>query len=520
MVSRQAERISFDMNGTRSTGGMTLFRGLDWRWTVAFLILAALPMLVVTVPGASDYPNHLARHHILAMIGRETALDSYFRVEWRWIGNLGIDLPALALTPLLGVETATRLASTLIAPLTVLGILLLSRSAHGQVTGSALLALPFTFAQPFLFGFLNHCLSVALALIVAAAWNLNRQHYLKRSIAFGAAAIIVWTAHVMGWAILLILVAGAELATIRSIRDLPARTVRAAPLLLPAIPLLLWRASGGGPLYWYEPALLPSKIMNFVTALKGLSMPFDLAMTAVIGIAAFVALLWAGGRKLEPRLAVGGGLLLLAALVLPTTVLGSWGADLRLTPVAMMVSILAIGPAARPNREKLLFILGGCLFALRAGWTGVQWWRADRVLQSRLVLLDKVPQGSRIGFLSVESDCGGWALTPDRKIGAYAITRCNAFTNTLFQIPGSDMVTIRRASDSAYWFDGSQDIPMLCPQGMPDMTELRLRMTRMAREGFTGLWLTGLDAKAVPSLPGYAMAYSRGTDILLIKTGP
>src|SRR3546814_15509987 len=61
-----------------------------------------------------------------------------------------------------------------------------------------------------------------------------------------------------------------------------------------------------------------------------------------------------------------------------------------------------------------------------------------------LALLDHVPQGSRLGFLSAEAECRSWALTPDRKIGAYAITRRDAFTNTLFQIPGSDLMTIRR----------------------------------------------------------------------------
>src|SRR3546814_15131174 len=107
--------------------------------------------------------------------------------------------------------------------------------------------------------------------------------------------------------------------------------------------------------------------MNFVTVLKGLSMPFDLAMTAVIGIAAILAPLWAGGRKLEPRLAVGGGFLLLAAMVLPTTVPGSWGADLRPTPLAMMVALLAIRPAVRHQREQLLLVLGADLFVSPAG---------------------------------------------------------------------------------------------------------------------------------------------------------
>lgn len=481
------------------------------------ILLAAVPMLVVTVPGASDYPNHLARHHIFAAIGQGTALDRYFIVDWRWVGNLGVDLPVLALSSWLGVEPATRIVSALIAPLTVAGILLLSRSAHGRVTGGAMLALPFAFAQPFLFGFLNYCLSVALALLVAAAWYAKRPGSLHAALAFGLGAIAVWTAHIMGWAILLFLVAGAELAMVRSWRDLVHRALRAAPLILPIVPLLVWHAEGGGRLFWYAPHLLQAKAMNFVTALKGLSMPFDLAITASICLGAILAFLWAGGRRLEPRLAAGGGLLLFATLVLPTTVLGSWGADLRLAPVAMMVTIMAIRPAPRPERERLLIMLGASLFVLRAGWTSVHWWQADRALQKRLVLLDEVPRGSRLGFLSAEAGCDNWTLTPNRKLGAYAITRRDAFGNTLFQIPGSDVMTIRQPPDRARWFDGSQDIPVHCPEGAPDRHVLGERMRSMAQADFNALWIAGIDSKSVPRLPGYAIVYSRGIDTLLIK---
>lgn len=220
-------------------------------WLAACLIaIAALPMLVAVVPGAADYPDHLARLHVLSQAGRGTALDRYLIIDWRWIGNLGVDLPALLLTPLFGVQLATRLVSAMIAPLTVIGILMLSRSAHGRVSGSALLALPFAFAQPFLFGFLNYCLSVGLALIVAALWNANSRSGICQSIRFAVCALIVWTAHIMGWAILLILVAGAELAPVRSVRDLFVRAGRALPLLAPLIPLLAGHSGGGGRLFW------------------------------------------------------------------------------------------------------------------------------------------------------------------------------------------------------------------------------------------------------------------------------
>src|SRR3546814_11607589 len=102
----------------------------------------------------------------------------------------------------------------------------------------------------------------------------------------------------------------------------------------------------------------------------------------------------------------------------------------------MMVAILAIGPAVRPEREKLLLMLGASLFVLRAGWTVAQWWQADRVLLSRLALLDHVPQGSRRGFMSAEDECRSCALSQDRTIGVYAIPRRGSSTNKLFKIHG------------------------------------------------------------------------------------
>ncbi len=477
---------------------------------ILLLVVAAMPMLAVTVPQASDYPNHLARMHVFSEIGRGTPLDRYFRVDWRWIGNLGVDLPVVMLAPLFGVETAARLISALIAPLTVIGIAMLSRSVHGRVTGSALLALPFVFAQPFLFGFINYCLAVAVALIVAALWNTTVRRTPLRLAGFAIAATFVWTAHLMGWAILLLLVAGSELAQVRRARDLLARALAATPLLAPVIPLVLWRSSGGGQPYWQDPAILTSKFMNFVTVLKGLWLPFDLAMTAIIGLLAIVAVLSAGGRRLEPRLATGAGLLLVAALLLPTKIFESWAADLRLTSVAVMVAITAIGPATSPQREKLLTLIGAALFVTRVGWTTVQWYRADRLLTARLAVLDAVPAGSRVGFLSVDtSGKVPWTLTPDRKLGGYAVTRRDSFTNSLFQTPGSEVMVFRRPRDRATWFDGSQDIT--------DLPMLRTRIAQMQADDFNAIWVAGL--KDVPPIPGYAIAYASDTDTLFLRPG-
>jgi hypothetical protein len=487
-----------------------VLRGLSWRWICLLMALAALPMLAVSVPEASDYPNHLARMHVFSQIGSGSPLDRYFKVNWRWIGNLGVDLPVVLLAPWIGVETAVRLVAALIAPLTVVGILMLSRATHGRITGSAMIALPFVFAQPYLFGFINYCLSVALALILAALWIATPRPTPLRLIGFAVGALIVWTAHLMGWAILLLIVAGSELSQVRSARDLLVRAVRAAPLITPVIPLFLWRSSGGGVPFWQDPDILTSKFMNFVTVLKGLWLPFDLGMTIIIGLVAGFALLSASGRRVEPRLATGAGLLVVTALLLPTKIFESWAADLRLTSVAVMVAIMAIGPAVSPRRERLLLAIGASLFILRAAWTTVQWRQGDRVLSARLNLLNAVPIGSRLGFLSVDtSGRVPWTLTPDRKLGGYAVTRRNAFTNSLFQTAGSDVMSFRSATDRARWFDGSQDIT--------DLPMLNMRIAQMQADGFGAIWVAGL--RVAPPVPGYTVAYSRGTDTLFLKSG-
>jgi hypothetical protein len=482
------------------------------------LLLAALPVALAHIPGMADLPNHLARHAVLASYGDGGPLDRWFRVDWRWIGNLGVDLPVLLLAPWLGVEGATRLIVALIAPLTVLGIVTLSRAAHGRLTGGAALALPLAMAYPWAFGFINYCLSIALALLVTAWWIRQPPARWWQALLFGLAALAVFTAHIMGWAVLLILIGAGELSKCRTRGDLLRASARGLPLLLPLIALLAWRGGdGGGPLFVYaSDALIMRKLMHFVTILRGVNQPLDLAMTGLIGLGAVIALGWAGRRRFDPRLGLAGGLLIVATLLLPTTLLGSWGADLRLAPVAVLVCLLALAPAKSARIERLLIMLGVALFVLRAGLFTVVWHQQSQALDQRLGLLDAVPKGARLGFIATANDCAeAWRLSPERKLGSYAVVRRAAFSNTMFQIPGSDVMIIRDPADRVRWFDGSQDIAAVCPAGGIDQAALAARLTAMQAARFEAIWL----ATAVPITPplGYRLMRRTTSDQLLIK---
>ena len=483
---------------------------------LALLIVAALPVAVCTVPGLSDLPNHLARYHVFASHGAGGPIDRWYKVEWRWIGNLGIDLPVLLLTPWLGVEAATRLACSMIAPLVVLGLLALGRAAHGRITAGALLALPMAMAQPWMYGFVNYWLAIALALLTSAAWLAWRPHrWWLHALVSGAAALVVWTAHIQGWAVLLILVGACELARVRSVADLLRRAAKALPLLAPLAPMVAWRGGGPGLLWSYDRHVAFAKVMDFVTVLKGASKPLDLAVTALLAAAALLALAWAGRRRVDPGLALAATLLTVATVVLPTTMLGSWGADLRLAPVAVAVALLALGPAGDPRRERALAGIGAALFVGRAAFITVEWSRADAVLGRRLALLDRVPRGSRMGFVALKHDCGTpWVLDPERKLGGYAVVRRDAFTNTLFQIAGADLMTIRRPADQR-WRDQSQDVASGCAgedTGLPDLPHA---LAAMSAARFDTIWIAGDGHMAPP--PGYRVAATTATDTLFAR---
>ncbi|BAV65294.1 hypothetical protein [Sphingobium cloacae] len=482
---------------------------------------AALPVLLSTVPGLADLPNHVARHHIFHHFGEGGPLDRFFDVQWRWIGNLGVDLPVMGLMRWLDAETATRLVVACIAPLTVAAMLLLSHVAHGRVSASAMLALPFAFHQAYLYGFVNYCLGVALAMLVLAAFLRRPPRTGMACLLFAAASILVWTAHLGGWFILVVAAGCAELTAIRSWRGVAASVPKLLPLAAPVIPLLLWRGASFGPPFAYvEDGLLWAKVMNFVTVLKGWSRYPDLIMTGSIGLLALLAICWAGGRRFDPRLLAAGVALCLGTVIMPTTVLGSWGADFRLAPVAGMFLLLSIGPAADPKRERMLFIAGALIFAVRVAGIALSWNRASAILEQRLIFLDDVPRGSRMGFLAVRSDCRHpWALTPDHKVPGLAIARRDAFTNTMFKVEGADLMTIRDPRDRARWFDLSENVEALCPAGKVDRTALAARLGEMARDRFDRIWLWGASPRDFTVPAGYEIRRIRGEDVLLGRTG-
>jgi hypothetical protein len=68
------------------------------------LALALVPVLLVDIPAMNDYPNHLARMHLLSTAAAD---NSFYRVEWNFNPYQAMDLAVPLMARLMGIEPAT-----------------------------------------------------------------------------------------------------------------------------------------------------------------------------------------------------------------------------------------------------------------------------------------------------------------------------------------------------------------------------------------------------------------------------
>jgi len=171
---------------------------------IAFAV--ALPVLLPPVPPLTDLAGHIGRYAVQLDSGRDPHLAQWYTFTWQLIPNLGADILVQGLAPLIGLEPAVKAIAFAAAFLQALGLLLSARAIHGRVTPFAIFALPFVYAHSFLYGFLNFTLSLGLMWCSLALWvRLSRDERPRRRwLVFAVVATVVWTCHLVGWALLCI----------------------------------------------------------------------------------------------------------------------------------------------------------------------------------------------------------------------------------------------------------------------------------------------------------------------------
>ena len=434
------------------------------RWFVAALIaLSAVPLLYPPIPPLVDLFGHLGRYRVQLDLGSSPWLKQYYDFQWAPIGNLGVDLLIVPMSKLFGLELGVKLIVLAIPPLMTAGLLWVAREVHHRLPPTVMFALPFAYSHPFLFGFVNYALSMALALLAFGLWlRLARlDKTTLRALLFVPISFVVFFAHTFGWGMLGLLAFSAEAVRQhdRGIGWLRSGVKAAGHALVMALPVLVivhWRGDVTGPLGrgWFLPL---AKLEALVSVLRDRWLVFDVACLAVI--VGMIGYAIASRRlTLSRNLAFSALVLLAVFIVMPAMVFGSAFADMRLAPFMFAIAALAIRFPGQTDLKlaRRLAIFGLAFLLVRTAATTASMAIAANDQGAKLTALRHIPMGARVASITGRS-CGlHWALRRNAHLGAMVIVRRHGFSNDQWIIEGTNLLTLRYTAPGLFAADSSQ----------------------------------------------------------------
>jgi len=431
---------------------MALMDRANWwerRWFLALLVLgAAVPLIWPETPPLVDVPGHMARYRVQLDLDHSPELQRYFEFHWALIGNLGIDLLIVPLAWFVGLEPAVKIIAASIPPLTVVGMLWVSKEVHGRIPPTVMFAIPFVYGYPFNFGFINFALSVALALNAFALWLhlTNAGRVRLRTWLFIPISCVVWLTHVFGWGVLGLLAFAGEVVRHRDNGKSWKSSFRHAalsmfPLALPLLLMVVWRSGAvGGKTDQFFQGL--EKLFALVAALRDRWLIWDSIGVGVALVAIGASLL---DKRLEMsrRLGFPAAVLALAFVLMPGRIFGSAYADMRLAPIMLMVALLAI--RIRPGQAQVANAVAWAALAfsvLRLSGNAISFELADRQARTWLTALKSIPQGAPVLTLAGDYCLRRWEMPRNTHLASFVVIRNRGFSNDQWQGAGAQLLRI------------------------------------------------------------------------------
>ncbi len=225
---------------------MSHISAIDWIVGILFVV-ALLPLGLVDIIPMTDYPNHLARMHLLAAAGTPDA-NPFYDITWKLYPNLAADLLVPQLARLMSVETALKLFFGFSQLLIVTGAIALEHQIRGRHLISGLAALLVLFNVAFNMGLLNFEFAVGIALWAIATWiKLRDVAWTRRLLAHTLFVAVLFLSHFFALGIYGLTIGLFELTALTHRKWDPRRTagllaVMAGPVL---VLLSVMHVSGG-----------------------------------------------------------------------------------------------------------------------------------------------------------------------------------------------------------------------------------------------------------------------------------
>jgi hypothetical protein len=435
---------------------------LAWLFLALFIIIV-IPFGLVSPMPLSDYPNHVARMHIIAHLADSADLAKYYSVKWEFIPNLAMDILVPLMIPTLSAEAASLVFAALSMFLLISGVIVLHRKLYGRWSIVPFAGFLFLYNRHFLWGFLNYLFAVGLGLwLLAAHIHLRHRSATFRIVLFSALAVVLMISHLHAFASYAILVGGYELSLAwRNRKDHPIRDliIAAAQFVLPVILFLKLSSTTdrAGEFKWGSPM---DKVYGLLDMVNNYSLPLDIATFLILaGLVAIGLLTRRFSIHRDLRLPLI--LLVIVYLALPRLMFASFGADRRLL---VMVAMIAV--AAMDVRIDRLFmrkaLIGGIalLFLVRMSVIGVNWVHAKRVYEPILSAIAQLPKGARVAVICGDNIFPYLGNPPLDHVANMAVISKDAYLNTLFAEPGKQILHVVYGSSTPFAVDPSQTFRM------------------------------------------------------------
>jgi hypothetical protein len=438
----------------------------DKGYTFAFfglLIIALLPFALCSPLPLADYPNHMARMHILANIGNSADLARYYALDWGFVPNLAMDVLVPPLIPLMSAESATMLFTAFTLFLMASGAIVLHRVLYGRFNLVPFAVFLLLYNRQFIWGFLNYLFSVGLALWLFAAhvYFRDRMNAFARILMFSVLAVILLVSHLHAFASYGILVACYEISIAwRSFRK--TGNFRPDKLLLPAvqfiIPVVMFfalsrtaeRASDtrfGG---WQN------KVLGFLDIFNNYVPTFDIASFLLLGALLAIGF-YTRRARIHPDMRLSLAVLFTLYLILPSVLFSSYGADRRLLVMVALVLFASLEVNLESMRiAKGVTVALGLLFIARMGIIGDQWNKDRQIFAPVLASMDKIEKGSRVAVVVGGEITPSLQNPPMDHLGNMAVIKKDVYINSLFAEPGQQVLRLKNPASKDFAISPSQ----------------------------------------------------------------
>ncbi|HKT20241.1 MAG TPA: hypothetical protein VJR47_19465 [Stellaceae bacterium] len=405
--------------------------GRFWLLFALLLALSAVPLGLTALPPLLDYPNHLARMHLLPRLP-DAILERSYAVAWAPLPNLAMDGVIPWLAAIMPLEWAGKLFILLAFALLAGGAAALQRVLFGTWSAWSLLAFLLLYSRLLLWGFTGYLFGCGLALAAFAAWIPLRRRPWVQSVALGCAfATAIYLAHLLAFGLYAVMIASYEWGAIWRGRPPVARAVGALVIggapFLPGL-LLLARNSSSGRVLYANPL---RKVDLLFSVFDDYSRPFDVAcfVLAVLAIAAAFQRRW---LRIAPEMAAPLIGLVIVYLAMPTQLFTAAGADRRI-PLMIFLVLIASSAWVAPRRalSRAFLAAAGVMFLLRLGVVAFVWHESGLLYAELAPGLDRLPVGS-----CVANSFDGRGIevqkAPLTHFATLAVVRRDAFVTSIF----------------------------------------------------------------------------------------